>query len=393
MELGPNECKGLVKKLLKMNEKLKGEEVSYLLLGPPGVGKSEAVIEAAKEYAKERGLTFWVYESKTEPPDKEEKLFTLVLLRLDMIKPEDLTGIPEPSGDTFDYKLPRWAVVLKRSKGGLLFLDEFTNVHDDTLMSAAYEVVLQKSINMFKFGKPVVAAGNPPEYSSLSRPLPAPLLTGRLAIFKVREPILQEWLNYMHAKYGDEWLVEVYTFLDRYPQYFLRLPENPEGLEAFPTPRAWTKLAKQLYEGWREVISEMREKRGVRRVEGVEREGMREYGELISVTTALVGSEAGLRFVTWLRVRPPSLKEVEKRPEIVKRLTEEQKFMLAAQIASNINEAPKVVEKIINYEPRIVTFAIRLMSDKRRKELLNKVSNKVKSKIMVEMGLATVYSR
>ena len=393
MELGPSECKTLVKKLLKLNERLKGEEVSYLLLGPPGVGKSEAVIDAAKEYAKERGLTFWIYESKVSPPDKEEKLFTLVLLRLDMIKPEDLTGIPEPAGETFDYKLPRWAVTLRRSKGGLLFLDEFTNVHDDTLMSAAYEVVLQKSINMYKFGKPVVAAGNPPEYSSLSRPLPAPLLTGRLAIFKVREPTLQEWLDYMHAKYGDEWLIEVYTFLDRYPQYFLQLPQNPEGLESFPTPRAWTKLAKQLYEGWRDVIEAMREKKGIRSVSSAKTERLKEYGELISVATALVGGEAGLRFVTWLRVKPPSLKEVKKDPRIVKNLTEEQKYMLAAQIASNDKEAPEVVEKIIDYDPRIVATAIRLMSEKRRKELLNRVNSKVKTKIMVEMGLGIVYRR
>ncbi len=393
MELGPSECKSLVKKLLKMNEKLKGEETSYLLLGPPGVGKSEAVIDAAKEYAKERGLTFWLYESKEAPPADENKLFTLVLLRLDMIKPEDLTGIPEVAGDTFDYKLPRWAVTLRRSKAGLLFLDEFTNVHDDTLMSAAFEVVLQKSINMYKFGKPVVAAGNPPEYSSLSRPLPAPLLTGRLAILKVREPTLSEWLEYMHSKYGERWLLEVYTFLDRYPQYFLELPKESEGLESFPTPRAWTKLAILLYEGWRDIIEEFRRKYGISHVERARTERLEKYNELIAITTAIVGSEAGLRFVTWLRVKPPSLSEVKKRPEIVKTLTEEQKFMLATQIASKIKEAPEVIQKIIEYEPRIVVTAIRLMSKEKRDEVLANVDKKVRAKIMTEMGLAAVYRR
>ena len=306
------------------------------MIGPPGIGKSEAVIESAKLRAKELGLKFWIYESRKDPPEPLDNLFTLVLLRLDMIKPEDLTGIPDIKSDdeTFDYKLPRWVKVLKESKGGLLFLDEFTNVVDDTLMSAAFEIVLNKSVNMYKFNKMVVAAGNPPEYSSLARPLPAPLLSGRLAVFEVRTPKLTEWLEYMHARYGENWAPEVYAFLSQHPDMLIRPPENAEGLEPFPTPRAWSKLAVELQTSWRKEVDEVKEVAPVEESSQARAKRVGVVGLLTSVASAFVGSEAGTRFVAWLRVKPPTIEEVIQNPSILEKINEEQKYMLATQLAT-----------------------------------------------------------
>jgi len=404
MELSPNDVVDVILRFMRSYDKTR-DTPGVLLIGPPGIGKSEAVIQGARKRAEELGLKFWIYESRKEPPDSLDQLFTLVLLRLDMIKPEDLTGIPDmrSDDDTFDYKLPRWVKVLKESKGGLLFLDEFTNVADDTLMSAAYEIVLNKSVNMYRFDKLVIAAGNPPEYSSLARPLPAPLLSGRLAVFEVRTPKLTEWLDYMYERYGDEWAREVYAFLSQHPDLLIRSPENAEGLEPFPTPRAWSKLAVELQTSWRDEVDKVKEIAPVEESTQAKTRRVGIVGLLTSVASAFVGSEAGTRFVAWLRVKPPTIEEVIQNPSILDRINEEQKYMLATQLATYTSK-PKWKEKVLKAieamdfarETRLAIMTLRMMPKKKRDEFLMYMKNadkKLWNKLAVEFRLAQIWKR
>ena len=404
MELSPTDAVEVLLRFMRSYEETK-ETPGVLLLGPPGIGKTEAVVTSAKQRANELGLKFWIYESKKGLPDDPEKLFTLVLLRLDMIKPEDLTGIPDLKSDedTFDYKLPRWVKVLRESAGGLLSLDEFTNIADDTLMSAAFEIILNKSVNMYKFEKMVVAAGNPPEYNALARPLPAPLLSGRLAVFEMRTPKLSEWLEYMQEKYSERWAPEVYAFLSQHPDFLIKTPEDPEGLEPFPTPRAWSKLAVELQTAWRDEMDKVREDAPVTSSEQARARKVGVVGRLISVASAFVGSEAGTRFVAWLRVKPPTLDEIIKNPNLINELNEEQKYMLATQLAT-ITTRPKWKERCLAAiqaftkanETRFAIMALRMMSRKKREELLNHmkaVDKKLWNKLAVEFRLARIWRR
>ncbi|UXD22479.1 hypothetical protein IPA_05305 [Ignicoccus pacificus DSM 13166] len=404
MELSPTDAVEVLLRFMRSYDQTK-ETPGVLLLGAPGIGKTEAVIKSAKLRAEELGLKFWIYESKRELPDSPDNLFTLVLLRLDMIKPEDLTGIPDlrSDSDTFDYKLPRWVKVLRDSAGGLLFLDEFTNVADDTLMSAAFEIILNKSVNMYRFDKMVVAAGNPPEYNALARPLPAPLLSGRLAVFEIRTPKLSEWLDYMHEKYGENWAPEVYAFLSQHPDFFIMPPEDPEGLEPFPTPRAWSKLAVELQTAWREEMDKVREDAPVSSSSQARVRRVGVVGRLISVTSAFVGSEAGTRFVAWLRVKPPSIDEIIKTPELIREINEEQKYMLATQLAT-MTSKPKWKDKALaamqafvkSNEARLAIMALRMMPKKKRDELLSYMKSKDKklwNKLAVELKLAQIWRR
>ncbi len=402
MEISVNEATELLLRFMESFNKT-GETPGILLLGAPGIGKSEAVVRSARLMAERMGLHFWIYESRREPGKPLDEVFTLVTLRLDMIKPEDLTGIPQIHGDeeVFDYKLPRWVKVLRESAGGLLFLDEFTNVADDTLMSAAFEILLNKSVNMYKFNKLVVAAGNPPEYNVLARPLPLPLLSGRLAIFNIRAPKLEEWLNYMHEKYGDNWAIETYSFLVQHPNLFLSLPSEGEGLEPFPTPRAWSKLAVELETSWRDEIDKLKEESPVESSSQARSKRVGIAGKLTALASAFVGKEAGTLFVAWLRVKPPSLDEVIASPQILKELNEEQKYMLITQL---VNSASKPKWKERTYDAirafsqvnqiKYAVMALRLLPSKKRKEFMNFLREKDKklwNKLNFELRLAKVW--
>ncbi len=246
---------------------------TLLLLGPPGIGKTAAIRDGANEFVKrwnklaERGDIkcmengevvpckpfdgVWIYDSYSIPEDLD-RVFVLIPFRLDMVKPEDLSGIPYPTGREYEYLVPKWAKVLRECRAGLLFLDEFTNAPDD-ILSAAYEITLNRSINLYRFNKPVIAAGNPPEWSPLARPLPEPLRTGRLIVITVRPPTVEEWRQYMERVYGDEWDRRAYYFLlgncADAPEcsHFLSKPDVSDPMSPFPSPRAWSKLARELY--------------------------------------------------------------------------------------------------------------------------------------------------
>ena len=85
----------------------------------------------------------------------------------------------------------------------------------------------------------VVAAGNRPEdASSIVRMLHNPLLN-RFKIVRISPPTLEEWVEWMNNRYGDDWDKRTYAFLQRFRDegYLLQIPKTAEGLENFPTPR------------------------------------------------------------------------------------------------------------------------------------------------------------
>ena len=80
-------------------------------------------------------------------------------------------------------------------------------------------------------------------------------LLNRFKIIKISPPSVDEWMDWMNSKYKDEWDKRVYVFLKRFENegYLLKLPKTPEGLEEYPTPRSWTWLALDLYDGFNDL--------------------------------------------------------------------------------------------------------------------------------------------
>jgi len=356
--------KKFVKEYLRCRQNGRFCGSNHLYLGPPGIGKSETIVDAAKEIADELGLEFWEYENASPPPSNNS--FVLVMFRLDMVKPEDLSGFPVPdkSSGTFDYAIPRWAKVLKESRGGLVVLDEFTNVNDDTLLSAAYDIVLSEKVNLFKFGKPVIALGNPPEVSSLARPLPLPLLN-RLAVFEVRSPEVEEWCNYMDRKF-EVWAKEVCAFLHAFSDLFLKVPEDVEDLTPFPTPRSWTSLALALANTYSSLYESLKER------------NPKAKKELVSLASAYVGPEAAHTFVNWAYTSIPSIEDIIKNPRMVLKFSDDQ-LLLTVQALAHYKHphwkarVSKVLEVLLqdSKKTRYAAMLLRFMDEKKRKEFVN----------------------
>lgn len=233
------------------------DKPTLFLVGPPGVGKSVSVYEAAERLAKQRGATLIPYSDEIAPdllkdPSKYEDYFLFVDLRLTEVEPQDLMGIPVKKTiagrEVMDYSPPLWAVCLSKIPG-ILFLDEITNVQRSDVISAAYKIALEKRVGFTNFHPEtmVITAGNPPEVSGIAQQLPAPLVN-RMIRIEVSRPSIESWAKWMNEKYGDGWDRRVYAYLSRpeFSEDFLRPPKEGMTLENFPTPRAWTKVAIML---------------------------------------------------------------------------------------------------------------------------------------------------
>ena len=189
---------------------------SILLLSAPGVGKSDAVRQAAAAAGLEcRSL-----------------LGT-------QIAPEDVSGIPRIVGERSVFCPPR-ILLPEEPEKFCLFLDELPACSPD-IQKAFYSLLLERRLGEHKLpvGTWVVAAGNRAEDRSLVRTLSAALIN-RAIILQVRVDV-REWVR---------WAVEngiredIISYILLVPNALQRsIPDLPVP---FSTPRAWASLSQAL---------------------------------------------------------------------------------------------------------------------------------------------------
>jgi hypothetical protein len=191
-------------------------EQSVLLLSPPGVGKSDAVRQAAAA----EGL-----ECKS--------------LLGTQIAPEDVSGVPRIIGERSVFCPPR-VLLPENAAPFCLFLDELPACAPD-VQKAFYSLLLERRIGEYHLpeGTWVVAAGNRSEDRALVRTISSALVN-RVLILNVRIDV-PEWLAWAQAnKVRDD----VVKFIESSPESLLRaVPDKPVP---FSTPRAWASLARAL---------------------------------------------------------------------------------------------------------------------------------------------------
>ena len=243
-----NEAKRLIAKVYEECRSKNLPPPSFIMVGPPGVGKSEGVLELGEHLARRLGRKFIVYDDSyfSEIMRDPSQYFVLVDIRLSCHEPSDLTGIPrEVHGESnvIMFKPVTWAIVLSKT-AGILFLDELTNVQREDLISVAYRVLLDRYLGYTKLSPDVliIGAGNRPDDAPIVRQLPAPLVN-RCIMLYIEAPTLEEWAGYMRLRYGSSWCYRVYGFLRTNREYFFKPPPESETLNNFPTPRSWTRLA------------------------------------------------------------------------------------------------------------------------------------------------------
>ncbi len=191
-------------------------EQSFLLLSPPGVGKSEMVYQAAAE----AGL-----------PCRS--------LLGTQIAPEDVSGIPRIVGERSVFCPPR-ILLPEQPEPFCLFLDELPACAPD-VQKALYSLLLERRLGEHALPKGtwVVAAGNRVQDRALVRSLSSALVN-RVTILNLRVET-GEWIAWAKANGVRK---DVVSFVSYMPDALMRpVPAEPQP---FSTPRAWTLLAQAL---------------------------------------------------------------------------------------------------------------------------------------------------
>jgi len=189
---------------------------SLLLLSPPGVGKSDTVVQAAFE----SGL-----------PCRS--------LLGTQIAPEDVSGIPRIIGERSVFCPPR-ILLPEQPEPFCLFLDELPACTPD-IQKAFYSLLLERRLGEHKLppGTWVVAAGNRAEDRALVRTISSALVN-RVIVLQIRVDV-DEWLAWAesHQIRGD-----VRTFIRDNRDALMR--EVPREPIPFSTPRSWALLSQAL---------------------------------------------------------------------------------------------------------------------------------------------------
>jgi hypothetical protein len=189
---------------------------SLLFLSPPGVGKSESVMQAAEEF----GL-----------PCRS--------LLGTQIAPEDVSGIPQIVGERSVFCPPR-ILLPENPTPFCLFLDELPACPPD-IQKAFYSLLLERRLgeHYLPKGSWVVAAGNRAEDRALVRTISSALVN-RVVVLNVRVDV-KEWLVWAKA---NAVRTEILAFITYIPAALMRsVPRLPVP---FSTPRAWASLSRAL---------------------------------------------------------------------------------------------------------------------------------------------------
>jgi AAA domain (dynein-related subfamily) len=186
--------------------------IVVFLIGPPGVGKTASVGQAAQSAGK-----------------------SLVTFALPTCESVDLRGLPHvENGAT------RWASPLPREGSGILLLDELSSAAPDVQVAAHHLVHAEPGSDMsLPKGWHLVLTGNRASDKTLFRALSAPL-RNRLTTLHV-EPDIKQWTEWAM----DNGISSTVTGFLRWRPELLMAKEIP-GEGAFPSPRSWEAVSNIL---------------------------------------------------------------------------------------------------------------------------------------------------
>lgn len=200
---------------------------SVMLWGPPGVGKSQAIRQIAKEI-----------EYQTN------KKVNVTDVRLLLFNPIDLRGIPTSNADkTLAIWLKPQIFQMDDSEDviNILFLDEISAA-SQSVQAAAYQITLDRVVGEHKLPENciVIAAGNRTTDKSVAFKMPK-ALANRLLHIDV-EGNFDSWKSWAIRSGINP---KIIGFLSFRQNYLMNFDANNEDL-AFATPRSWEMVSNLL---------------------------------------------------------------------------------------------------------------------------------------------------
>ncbi|MEH2231067.1 MAG: MoxR family ATPase [Nostoc sp.] len=197
----PSELKAYLDNLIRKNL-----QISTMIWGPPGIGKSSIVAQIAQEYD-----------------------IDFVDVRLSQLAPTDLRGLPVAEDGISKWYPPEF---LPRGGKGILFLDEL-NMAPPAMQGVAQQLILDRKVGSYVVpsGWFVWAAGNRKEDRAAVFDMPAPLANRFLHLEA------QADFNSFKAYALETGIHEqIIAFLSFRPTLLHKIdPQQP----AWPSPRSW----------------------------------------------------------------------------------------------------------------------------------------------------------
>lgn len=209
-----------IHKTREMLLKILQTSIVPFLWGPPGVGKSSVVRDICKE-----------------------QNWKMVDLRLSLLNPVDLRGLPVINKETreVDWFPPKFLPRYDDSEVGVLFLDEI-NLAPLATQSAAYQLILDKRVGEYQFPPhwKIIAAGNRE--------------TDRANVYKISAPLANRFIHLEVIPSFEGWKQwaiannirnEIIQFLIIHRDYIFKMPADSQQ-RGFPSPRTWEFLSQLL---------------------------------------------------------------------------------------------------------------------------------------------------
>lgn len=200
---------------------------SVMLWGPPGIGKSQAIRQLAKEIEYDTG-------KKVKVTD----------VRLLLFNPIDLRGIPTANAEkTMAVWLKPQIFQMNDSQDiiNILFLDEISAA-PQSVQAAAYQITLDRVVGEHKLPENciVIAAGNRTTDKSVVFKMPK-ALANRLLHIEV-EGSFKSWKKWAIGSGIND---KVLGFLSFRQDYLMKFDSSSDDL-AFATPRSWEMVSNLL---------------------------------------------------------------------------------------------------------------------------------------------------
>lgn len=196
-----------------------------LLMGPPGIGKTQIMEQAAREC----GVALVAY---TITHHTRQSAVGLPFIRQRHYDGKDVSVTEYTMSEIIASVYARMEAT--GLKEGILFIDEI-NCVSETLAPTMLQFLQCKTFGnqAVPAGWVIVAAGNPPEYNKSVRDFDIVTLD-RVRRMDI-EPDLQVWKDYARAAHLHS---AILSYLDLHPQNFYQINADVDGTQ-FVTARGW----------------------------------------------------------------------------------------------------------------------------------------------------------
>jgi hypothetical protein len=310
------------KDISKSLDKLIESQIPVFVWGSPGIGKSSII----KQIANEKELEF-------------------VDLRLSLLDPTDLKGIPffDQENNQAVWASPNFLPNNPDSKG-ILFLDEI-NTAPPSVQASAYQLVLDRKVGDYELPKgwSIVAAGNHESDRGVVYRMPPPL--ANRFVHLSMEVSFEDWKNWAYGVGIDSSII---AFL-HYDSTKLFNFDPSKNQKSFPTPRSWEYVHKILNSGIEPVL-------------------------LMDIISGAVGNESATAFMSFRKVmnRLPNIEKLLNNEEVEVEHYSQVLFALIAGIITNIkqNSTKEKIDNALKFSLTLPKeFSVMLVKDMQQNKI------------------------